>query len=58
KHRTFLLSLMEEAGFRNYSKEWWHFWYTDELYPETYFDFPIEAMETTAEEIELSVAGS
>lgn len=56
KHRIFLLSLMEEAGFRNYSKEWWHFWYTDELYPETYFDFPIEPMENVEEEVALSAS--
>lgn len=43
KHRAFLLSMMAEAGFQNYSKEWWHFWYADELYPDTYFDFPIDA---------------
>jgi D-alanyl-D-alanine dipeptidase len=25
-----------------YSKEWWHFTYKDEPFPDTYFDFPIE----------------
>lgn len=41
QNRSLLKGLMEEAGFQNYSKEWWHYSYTDELYPDTYFNFPV-----------------
>lgn len=41
QNRALLKGLMSEAGFENYSKEWWHYSYTDELYPDTYFNFPI-----------------
>jgi len=40
-NRSLLLSLMEEAGFRNYSAEWWHYTLIDEPYPDTYFDVPV-----------------
>ena len=42
KNRLLLKSLMEKHGFRNYSKEWWHFTLKQEPYPDTYFDFLIE----------------
>jgi D-alanyl-D-alanine dipeptidase len=32
---------MERHGFRNYSKEWWHFTLRNEPYPDRYFDFPV-----------------
>ncbi|MBX9696856.1 MAG: M15 family metallopeptidase [Alphaproteobacteria bacterium] len=41
QNRALLKGLMEEAGFQNYSKEWWHYSYPDELYPDTYFNFPV-----------------
>lgn len=43
--RNFLRKIMEEHGFKAYSKEWWHYTLIDEPYPETYFDFPITAYE-------------
>jgi D-alanyl-D-alanine dipeptidase len=39
--RNFLKKIMEDNGFKAYSKEWWHYTLADEPYPETYFDFPI-----------------
>jgi D-alanyl-D-alanine dipeptidase len=33
---------MEKPGFKNYSKEWWHFTLKDEPFFGTYFDFVIE----------------
>jgi len=32
---------MQEAGFVNYPKEWWHYTLANEPFPETYFDFPV-----------------
>ena len=32
---------LEEAGFRNYELEWWHYTLRDEPFPETFFDFPV-----------------
>ena len=43
-HRRWLREIMEMSGFAAYEKEWWHYTLTDEPYPDTYFDFPIESM--------------
>ncbi|WP_431976241.1 M15 family metallopeptidase [Micromonospora haikouensis] len=40
-NRRLLVRLMAEAGFTNYPREWWHYRYADEPYPDTYFDFPV-----------------
>jgi len=40
-NRRYLQSAMEMQGFAGYSKEWWHFEYQNEPFPDTYFDFPI-----------------
>jgi D-alanyl-D-alanine dipeptidase len=42
QNRKLLLDLMTNAGFRNYDKEWWHFTFTDEVFPNTAFDFDVE----------------
>lgn len=46
KYRQLLLEGLEEQGFVNYDKEWWHFTYapagTGEPYPDTVFDFPVD----------------
>lgn len=41
-NRHLLRGIMEEAGFRNYPKEWWHYTLNDEPYPDSYFNFPVE----------------
>ncbi len=41
-HRQFFKNLMQKNGFIPYPPEWWHFTLKDELYPDTYFNFPIE----------------
>ena len=41
-NRLLLKSLMERHGFRNYSKEWWHYSLRREPHPKTFFDFPVE----------------
>ena len=42
QNRQRLQSVMMKHGFRNYSKEWWHFTLRGEPFPKTFFDFPIE----------------
>lgn len=42
ENRTFLVSIMASHGFQNYPKEWWHFTYQPEPFPDQYFDFPVE----------------
>ena len=41
-NRLLLKSIMERHGFRNYSKEWWHYSLRREPYPKTFFDFVVE----------------
>ena len=41
-NRLLLKSLMEKQGFRNYYKEWWHYNFINETFPETYFNFPVD----------------
>jgi zinc D-Ala-D-Ala dipeptidase len=40
-NRMFLVAAMRRHGFRNYEKEWWHYTLTPELFPDTYFNFPV-----------------
>jgi D-alanyl-D-alanine dipeptidase len=42
QNRQILQKVMIKHGFRNYSKEWWHFTLRGEPFPKTFFDFPIE----------------
>lgn len=42
QNRKKLKSVMETYGFSAYSKEWWHYTYKDELFPDEYFDFDVE----------------
>lgn len=41
ENRKLLVTKMKKQNFKNYSKEWWHFTYNDEEYPNTYFDFDV-----------------
>ncbi len=41
-NRLLLQQIMTKYGFVPYSREWWHFTYENEPYPNTYFDFPVE----------------
>ncbi|OGR04266.1 MAG: hypothetical protein A2284_00335 [Deltaproteobacteria bacterium RIFOXYA12_FULL_61_11] len=39
--RLLLLTLMEQHGFENYKKEWWHYSLKREPYPDKGFDVPV-----------------
>ena len=41
-NRMLLQRVMVDAGFNLLDEEWWHFWLTEEPYPDTYFDFLVE----------------
>ncbi|GGM23949.1 D-alanyl-D-alanine dipeptidase [Micromonospora sonchi] len=41
ENRALLRQLMTDGGFVGYDREWWHFRYRDEPWPETYFDLPV-----------------
>jgi D-alanyl-D-alanine dipeptidase len=40
-NRQFLKKLMQDFGWLGIDQEWWHFTFTKEPYPDTYFDFPV-----------------
>lgn len=40
--RSLLRAVMTTCGFDPYEQEWWHFSFSEEPYPETYFDFPLD----------------
>lgn len=43
--RAMFKEIMEQAGFVNYPKEWWHYTFKNEPFPETYFDFDVISSE-------------
>jgi len=42
KMRELLRDTMVKYGFKEYSKEWWHYVLKNEPYPNTYFDFDVQ----------------
>lgn len=40
-NRNILRNIMKAHGFKEYSKEWWHYVLDSEPFPQTYFDFVI-----------------
>ncbi|MEU9793602.1 M15 family metallopeptidase [Streptomyces sparsogenes] len=40
-NRLLLKDTLESLGFVNLAEEWWHYTYKPELFPDTYFDFPV-----------------
>ncbi|MEV6318221.1 M15 family metallopeptidase [Streptomyces sp. NPDC051776] len=40
-NRMLLKKTLEKVGFVNLPEEWWHFTHKPELFPDTYFDFPV-----------------
>lgn len=47
ENRLLLKKGLEEQGLQNYEKEWWHYTFKPEPYPDTYFDFPVAASSLT-----------
>lgn len=41
-NRLLLKNGLERVGFVNYASEWWHYTFTPEPFPDTYFDFPVD----------------
>lgn len=41
-NRLLLRTLMIKQGFAPYDKEWWHFTFKNEPFPETYFNFVVD----------------
>ncbi|MFE5210820.1 M15 family metallopeptidase [Streptomyces sp. NPDC056600] len=46
-NRLLLKDTLEDLGFVNYADEWWHYTFKPELYPDTYFDFPVSRSSLT-----------
>lgn len=42
QNRQILKTAMERYGFKNYSKEWWHYTLNNETYKNEYFDFEVQ----------------
>lgn len=45
KNRMILRDVMIKHGFKPLATEWWHFTLKDEPYPDTYFTFPVTALQ-------------
>lgn len=41
-NRLVLRLVMQHNGFVPYEKEWWHFTFANEPFPETFYDFPVQ----------------
>ncbi|RII19363.1 D-alanyl-D-alanine dipeptidase [Streptomyces sp. YIM 130001] len=46
-HRDLLRDVLTDVGFENLPEEWWHFTHESELFPDTYFDFPVSRRSLT-----------
>ncbi|MFD8572471.1 M15 family metallopeptidase [Streptomyces sp. NPDC057694] len=46
-NRDLLRNALSGQGFVNLPEEWWHFTYKPELFPDTYFDFPLSRRSLT-----------
>ena len=43
ENRMLLRQIMARSGFQPIDCEWWHFYLSEEPYPDTYFDFPVSS---------------
>ena len=43
QRRMIFKDIMEQVGFINHPKEWWHYTMKNEPFPETYFDFDVKS---------------
>lgn len=42
ENRLLLKEAMENGGFENYPQEWWHYTLKNEVYPDDYWDVPVQ----------------
>uniref|UniRef100_A0A914CLL8 D-Ala-D-Ala dipeptidase n=1 Tax=Acrobeloides nanus TaxID=290746 RepID=A0A914CLL8_9BILA len=42
EHRNYLRNVMMKHGFRPNPREWWHYSFIDEPFPDTYFEFHVK----------------
>lgn len=47
-NRDLLVDVLADQGFANYEAEWWHFTHRPELFPTTFFDFPVSRASLTS----------
>jgi len=47
-NRDLLVDVLAAQGFANYEAEWWHFTHRPELFPTTFFDFPVSRASLTS----------
>lgn len=47
ENRDLLVGVLADQGFANYENEWWHFTHQPELFPTTFFDFPVSRASLT-----------
>ncbi|MCF3122433.1 M15 family metallopeptidase [Streptomyces arenae] len=47
-NRDLLRNVLAKEGFVNLPEEWWHFTHKPELFPDTYFDFPVSRRSLTS----------
>lgn len=48
ENRDLLVNVLAAEGFTNYENEWWHFTHRPELFPDTFFDFPVSRASLTS----------
>ncbi|MFC7490137.1 MULTISPECIES: M15 family metallopeptidase [unclassified Knoellia] len=48
ENRDLLVDVLAAEGFANYENEWWHFTHRPELFPDTFFDFPVSRASLTS----------
>jgi len=49
ENRDLLVDVLADEGFANYENEWWHFTHRPELFPDTFFDFPVSRASLTSD---------
>lgn len=47
-NRDLLVGVLGDEGFTNLPEEWWHFTHKPELFPTTFFDFPVSRASLTS----------
>ena len=56
KNRYILREAMTRHGFKPLATEWWHFTLRNEPYPDTYFNFPVEKLPQSNQQVQASAS--